>query len=452
MEVVQENEESEEQEEQQDQFFQHHSSSQQLSLLPDPFFDGSVVDAIALSKAQNRLTLVSVQGENNEECEKLDKETWRDSELIDEINSSCVALRFNWDDLNGKNFTSIFPVFVVPTIYFIAPSGTPLSILTTFQTPQQVMEEISKCIAMMAQSPQTQLPQAVPHTQPQPQPQASPQTQPQIPMQTQRVQVTQPPSSGSSTATPSLSQVPPTIPSATSLSQPSSQPPSHIPPNKNLDKPKKIITEEEEEKRKHMQEERKRKRAQEKLDRQRILEKIEKQKLERKSQQHRVEKDTQETEDSGSTNLSSVTEGKRKQTTVRFKLLDGTFLKMKFSPDDTLQHCSDAVANEKGYAPGSFSMQTVYPHHTYTDDEYSMTLTQLDLVPMGAIELKNKKEEERRRVESGREERGGIITTLYNYLSSSLWSSHSSQPPLPQTEDSGGEEMGYYNGNSTQLL
>jgi len=74
---------------------------------------------------------VAVQG-SDEYSKKMDRELWTNSQVIAALSES-VALKLNLESEHGRNFSSIFPVFTTPTLYFIdAGTGQALKMLHGF--------------------------------------------------------------------------------------------------------------------------------------------------------------------------------------------------------------------------------------------------------------------------------------------------------------------------------
>eukprot|EP01087_Luapelamoeba_hula_P011481 TRINITY_DN3126_c0_g1_i3.p1 TRINITY_DN3126_c0_g1~~TRINITY_DN3126_c0_g1_i3.p1 ORF type:complete len:378 (-),score=86.97 TRINITY_DN3126_c0_g1_i3:323-1456(-) len=115
----------------------------------EPFFVGSIIDAIAQCKVRNCVFVVTLQG-TDAESTTLDTTTWTNSEVQKALATDAIALRLTWDSPDGRNFLAIYPALNTPTIYFIAPTGAPLAILSGLQQPQQFLQTLHECQGKIA--------------------------------------------------------------------------------------------------------------------------------------------------------------------------------------------------------------------------------------------------------------------------------------------------------------
>ncbi|CAG9539050.1 unnamed protein product [Cercopithifilaria johnstoni] len=94
------------------------------------WFEGGIVEAIAISRQQNALFIVNIQ----EPPENNDEQSMRMAQLWDSIdNNICqpalVGIRIFQGTEAAKQFAQIYPVFVVPASYVIDLKGKPLDTL-----------------------------------------------------------------------------------------------------------------------------------------------------------------------------------------------------------------------------------------------------------------------------------------------------------------------------------
>ena len=82
---------------------------------------GGIPDAIASSKKQSKLLLVYISG--TDEVSKNMDELWEDSKVKSLCERTCVALKLVADSDGCKQFSAIYPVFCIPSAYFIDNAG-----------------------------------------------------------------------------------------------------------------------------------------------------------------------------------------------------------------------------------------------------------------------------------------------------------------------------------------
>lgn len=82
---------------------------------------GNIPDAIALSRKQSKLFVVYISG-SDDISKKMD-ELWEDNRVVSLCERSCVALKLGADSDGCKQFSAIYPVFCIPSAYFIDNTG-----------------------------------------------------------------------------------------------------------------------------------------------------------------------------------------------------------------------------------------------------------------------------------------------------------------------------------------
>jgi len=108
------------------------------------WFNGGVGEAIAAAKAKKAIFAVFVKGKSDEETTIKLSEILEDSEVVSALKSMvCISVE------NGTNtclqFSSIYPVILVPSVYFIDSStGVDLEITGGIVTKESLMASISK--------------------------------------------------------------------------------------------------------------------------------------------------------------------------------------------------------------------------------------------------------------------------------------------------------------------
>jgi len=128
----------------------------------------------------------------------------------------------------------------------------------------------------------------------------------------------------------------------------------------------------------------KKEKKEEELARKKIKEQIEKDKLERQKKKEKIEEQSPSISTLSSTSAQSAMLAS--QTTIAFRLLDGTTFKKQFEASDTLQMAKSFIEQNYHYNKRFFLMTNV-PRHVFTDNELNKNLRELGLVPNATIIL-----------------------------------------------------------------
>jgi len=119
------------------------------------WFNGGVGEAIAAAKAKKAIFVVVVKGKSDEDPTIKLEEILKDSEVVSALNCMvCISVE------NGTStcmqFSSIYPVILVPSVYFIDSStGVDLEITGGIVTKESLMGSISKAQAKVGQVVET---------------------------------------------------------------------------------------------------------------------------------------------------------------------------------------------------------------------------------------------------------------------------------------------------------
>lgn len=115
----------------------------------------------ALTKAKNENKLLVILCENgpstNNNTDTINNnsnnEIWNDSSIIQLLTNNAICLRVYSDSISYEHFVAVYPVFILPTIYFINSSnGKALKILWGDQiTQHNVLTSIDDCFKSMNQ-------------------------------------------------------------------------------------------------------------------------------------------------------------------------------------------------------------------------------------------------------------------------------------------------------------
>jgi len=89
------------------------------TILVSGFFKGSTFEAIKQATDLKRILLVSIEDKNDKDCIQLNNDTWVSVEVNQYLRERFISLQLEWNSADGKNFTTIYPVLKLPTLYFI---------------------------------------------------------------------------------------------------------------------------------------------------------------------------------------------------------------------------------------------------------------------------------------------------------------------------------------------
>lgn len=112
------------------------------------WFEGNIPAAIQLAKSQKALFIVFVTGDDGPSQETT--RVW-DDEAVSQLSAAnnCVALKLDSKSQLGVQFAQIYPVMVIPSVFFIAPeTGLPLEVSMGQVTVDQLLEKFNKALQM----------------------------------------------------------------------------------------------------------------------------------------------------------------------------------------------------------------------------------------------------------------------------------------------------------------
>jgi len=116
------------------------------------WFNGGVGEAIAAAKAKKAIFVVVVKGKPDEEPTKELDKILEDSEVVAALNNMvCISVE------NGTStclqFSSIYPVILVPSVYFIdSNTGVDLEITGGIVTKETLMSSINKALSKVGEA------------------------------------------------------------------------------------------------------------------------------------------------------------------------------------------------------------------------------------------------------------------------------------------------------------
>jgi len=119
------------------------------------WFNGGVGEAIAAAKAKKAIFVVVVKGKSDEEPTIKLEEILKDGEVVSGL-SCMVCISVENGTSTCMQFSSIYPVILVPSVYFIDSStGVDLEITGGIVTKESLMDSISKAQAKVGQVVET---------------------------------------------------------------------------------------------------------------------------------------------------------------------------------------------------------------------------------------------------------------------------------------------------------
>jgi len=116
------------------------------------WFNGGVGEAIAAAKAKKAIFVVVVKGKSDEDPTKELDKILEDTEVVAALNNMvCISVE------NGTNtclqFSSIYPVILVPSVYFIdSNTGVDLEITGGIVTKETLISSINKALAKVGEA------------------------------------------------------------------------------------------------------------------------------------------------------------------------------------------------------------------------------------------------------------------------------------------------------------
>jgi len=119
------------------------------------WFNGGVGEAIAAAKAKKAIFVVVVKGKSDEDPTIKLEEILKDSEVVSAL-SCMICISVENGTSTCMQFSSIYPVILVPSVYFIDSStGVDLEITGGIVTKESLMSSISKAQAKVGQVVET---------------------------------------------------------------------------------------------------------------------------------------------------------------------------------------------------------------------------------------------------------------------------------------------------------
>ncbi|RUS82329.1 hypothetical protein EGW08_009919 [Elysia chlorotica] len=111
------------------------------------WFEGNVASAVQTAKTQKSVFIVFIAGEG---AKTEEMETFLHSEEVTKPceESNCVAIKIAGGSNDCKFFSQIYPVVVIPSVFFIGDNGVPLEVIGECKSSQDFSEKVTKALEM----------------------------------------------------------------------------------------------------------------------------------------------------------------------------------------------------------------------------------------------------------------------------------------------------------------
>lgn len=88
------------------------------------WYNGNVGEAIGKANSNKKLIVVYIHG-----AEEVPSSVWENDQIVELCTNECVCLNLQSDSESGKQFSQIYPVLFLPSIFVIGNNGKPIHIL-----------------------------------------------------------------------------------------------------------------------------------------------------------------------------------------------------------------------------------------------------------------------------------------------------------------------------------
>eukprot|EP00249_Psilotum_nudum_P011625 c23284_g1_i1 orf=332-1849(-) len=112
------------------------------------FFQGPIPEAIAAAQARNGILLVYIAG-TDEASLKLERITWRDPKVIEEISQQCIALHLLEGSSDAVHFSALYPVSKLPVVTLVGHNGLLLRQHEGYISPEEFLDLLGQCVFHM---------------------------------------------------------------------------------------------------------------------------------------------------------------------------------------------------------------------------------------------------------------------------------------------------------------
>ncbi|KAI8778055.1 UBX domain-containing protein 4 isoform X1 [Biomphalaria glabrata] len=115
------------------------------------WFEQGIPQAIQAAKVNKSVFIVFISGDNDKSREM---ESFLQSEEVTRLceESQSVAIKLLSDGNDVKFFSQIYPVVVIPSVFFISDSGMPLEVIGECQSEEDFLSKVKNALQLQAQS------------------------------------------------------------------------------------------------------------------------------------------------------------------------------------------------------------------------------------------------------------------------------------------------------------
>ncbi|XP_072328391.1 UBX domain-containing protein 4 isoform X2 [Scyliorhinus torazame] len=396
------------------------------------WFSGSIPEAIDFAKQHNAVFIVFIRGDDEQSTRMA--ASWETEEVAEATVNSFVAIKIDAKSDTCVQFSQIYPVVCIPSSFFIGDNGIPLEVVAGSVTAVELVARIQKVKEMHRQKNvaaagdnqenhvgQSQASEFPENTQPN-MPQVS-DTKTTETMATTALQVRPkespskmpglkdhsdhagPSSNCCFDETSASSQV------GEDLNARVERLTKKLEERREQKKEDEVTNElkveierrkvgkemvefkrkQEEDRTKRMLEERSRDKEEERLARERIRQQIALDRAERAARYAKTQEEAQAAKRASQQRRvneeSRNKEERSKMCRIQFRLPDGSSFTNQFSAEATLAEARQFAESQVGGLYGHFELAITFPRKQFTKDDYSKTLTELELVPSASIIL-----------------------------------------------------------------
>ncbi|XP_060683823.1 UBX domain-containing protein 4 [Hemiscyllium ocellatum] len=401
------------------------------------WFNGSIPDAIAFAKQQNAVFIVFIRGDDEQSARMA--ASWEAEEVVDATVNSFVAIKIDAKSETCVQFAQIYPVVCIPSSFFIGDNGIPLEVIAGSVTAVELVSRIQKVNEMHRQKNVAAAAAGDNQENHVGQSQASTseasgithQNEPQVSdlKTTETLAATGPqvrsresPSKMSACSDHSDHADSPgrycvdeySVPSQTEedLNVRVERLTKKLEERREQKKEDELTNEikveierrkvgkemvefkrkQEEDRTKRMLEERSRDKEEERLARERIRQQIALDRAERAARYAKTKEEAEAARKAAELQRQATEEARNKKERsnmcrIQFRLPDGSSFTNQFSADATLLEARQFAESQVGGVYGHFELAITFPRKQFTKDDYSKTLTELELVPSASIIL-----------------------------------------------------------------
>ncbi|MCB1041465.1 MAG: thioredoxin family protein [Acidobacteria bacterium] len=111
-----------------------------------PFYEGSIEDAFAKAKKENKLLVVDVYTTWCGPCKLLDKTTWQDQRVQELLGTQVIGLKVDAEKGEGVAFARKYKITGYPNLIILNANGELVSRQVGYMPPQQFLEWVRQVI------------------------------------------------------------------------------------------------------------------------------------------------------------------------------------------------------------------------------------------------------------------------------------------------------------------